>query len=183
MLFTIAELLLIGTVAIFVYFVLMHDKGFAWTNNRQAQWNLHGVLMLVGFIFMNGQALLMYKLLICIPKIYVKIIHTLIFLCSISAIAIGMISGIQAQASVPRSSVPKHFYSIHSWAGLVTCGLFALQFFVGFVSFLVLLCCDKATSGFRKKLLPTHVTFGLIIFSLGALSCITGIFQTARFRL
>lgn len=57
------------------------------------------------------------------------------------------------------------------------------QFIVGFVSFLILLCCDKATSTFRAKLLPTHITFGLTIYHLAVAAALSGILQTARYRL
>ncbi|RWS05775.1 Cytochrome b reductase 1-like protein, partial [Dinothrombium tinctorium] len=128
--------------------------------------------------------MLMYKLLICCTKIYTKIIHTIIFVCAISAITIGMVTGIQAQQNaIAKSPTAKHFYSIHAWSGLVTTALFALQFVFGFISFLVLLCCDKATAGFRKKMLPTHVTFGLVVYSLAVISCISGLMQVAKFRL
>ncbi|XP_074598303.1 uncharacterized protein LOC141853013 [Brevipalpus obovatus] len=182
-LFTISELLMFGSLSLFVYWVMWHDTGFAWSKNRNEQFNLHAILMIIGFIFLNGQSMLVYKLLHQCRKIYVKIIHTIIFVCSISAITIGMVAAIQAQQTVPPGSSVRHFYSLHSWVGLVAAGLFALQFVVGFVSFLILLCCDKATSSFRAKLLPTHVTFGLVIYSLAVVASISGLLQVARGRL
>jgi len=182
-LFTISELFLFGSVILFVYWIIQHDEGFAWSNNRPKQMNLHAVLMLIGFIFLNGQAMLVYKSFQCCKKIYNKIMHCILFVCSISAITIGIVAAIQGQHNVPKGAAPKHFYSLHSWIGLTACGLFALQFIVGFVSFLVLLCCDKATQGYRAKLLPTHVTFGIVIYHLAIAACLTGILQTARYRL
>ncbi|KAI1286448.1 putative transmembrane ascorbate-dependent reductase [Halotydeus destructor] len=182
-LFTISELFLFGSVILFVYWILQHDEGFAWSNNRAKQYNLHAVLMLIGFIFLNGQAMLVYKSFQCCRKIYNKIMHCILFVCSISAITIGLVAALQAQHNVPKGASPKHFYSIHSWIGLTACGLFALQFVIGFVSFLVLLCCDKATQGFRAKILPTHVTFGIVIYQLAIAACLTGLLQTARSRL
>ncbi|XP_015788112.1 probable transmembrane ascorbate ferrireductase 2 [Tetranychus urticae] len=182
-LFTISELLLFGSVSLFVYWVIWHDTGFAWSKNRNEQFNLHAILMIIGFVFLNGQAMLVYKLLHRCRKIYVKIIHCIIFVCSISAITIGMVAGIQAQHNMAPGATIRHFYSLHSWVGLVAIGLFALQFVAGFVSFLILLCCDKATANFRARLLPTHVTFGLIIYSLAVIASISGLLQVARSRL
>jgi len=54
---------------------------------------------------------------------------------------------------------------------------------VGFVSYLVLLCCEKATAGYRARLLPTHVSMGLVIYGLAIAACLTGLIQTARSRL
>jgi len=182
-LYSICQLLLFGSVILFVYWIIQHEEGFAWTANRGKQFNLHSILMLTGFIFLNGQSMLIYKSFLCCKKIYNKILHCIVFVCSVSAITIGVVSAIQAQHNVPKGAQPSHFYSLHSWIGLAAIGLFALQFVVGFFSFLVLLCCDQATRGFRSRLLPTHVTFGLIIFHLASAACLTGILQTARYRL
>jgi len=182
-LYTISQFFLIGTIVLFVYWVVIHDKGFAWQNDRGKMFNSHALLMLVGFIFLNGQAMLVYKSFQCCRRIYNKIVHTVIFVVSVSSITFGLLLGFQAQDMVGSSATAKHFYSLHSWIGLLTVGLFALQFVVGFISFLVLLCCEKGTARYRANLLPTHRTFGLIIFSLAASACVTGILQTARFRL
>lgn len=174
---------LFGSVVLLVYFMIQHDEGFAWNFHREKQFNLHAVLMITGFIFMNGQSMLVYKSFRCCKKIYNKILHTILFVCSISAITIGTVAGIQAQHNVPKGAAIKHFYSIHSWIGLTAIGLFCLQFIVGFISFLVLLCCDKATRSYRSRLIPIHTTFGLIIYHMSAAAALTGIIQLARYRL
>lgn len=140
--------------------------------------------MLSGFIFVNGQSMLIYKTYMCCKKIYNKITHAIFFVLSISLVSFGMLVGIQAQQiSSPLDQAPVHFYSLHSWIGLVCCGLFALQFFFGFVTFLVLLCCERATAGYRARFLPVHVTFGLVIFVLACAACLSGLLQQARSRL
>jgi hypothetical protein len=163
--------------------MLKFDAGFAWQKDRTKMFNLHAFLMLTGFIFFNGQAMLIYKTFLCCKKIYNKITHTIFFVLSTSLITFGMIIGIQAQHMTPLDLPATHFYSIHSWIGLVTVGLFGLQFIFGFISFLVLLCCEKATAGYRTKVLPTHQTMGLVIYSLAVAACLTGLLQTARSRL
>jgi hypothetical protein len=181
-----AQVGLWGSVLLFLYWVLKFDQGFGWTNennDNDKQFNLHAFLMIVGFIFLNGQAMLIYKTFLCCKKIYNKITHTIFFVLSISIITFGMIVGIQGQQNAGPNKTPVHFYSIHAWVGLVTVSLFALQFLVGFVSFLVLLCCEKATAGYRARVLPTHVTMGLIIYGLAIAGCISGLLQTARVRL
>lgn len=120
-------------------------------------------------------------------------------------VSFGVLLAIQAQhnTATPEQK-PVHFYSLHSWIGLVTCGLFALQvsvsflfciqtnfnnqnilskFVCGFFTYLVLLCCDRGTAGFRARILPTHVTMGVIIYTLAIATCLTGLLQTARSRL
>uniref|UniRef100_A0A1W7R9E8 Putative transmembrane ascorbate ferrireductase 2 n=1 Tax=Hadrurus spadix TaxID=141984 RepID=A0A1W7R9E8_9SCOR len=172
----IAQILLCGSLGLCIYWVLGYRDGIAWANDKKKQFNLHYVLMIGGTIFLNGQAILVYKLFPCCKKIYGKVVHTIIFVLSISCITIGLVVAIQVRNAKNEES---HFYSLHSWIGLVTVGLFALQFVVGFISFLVLLCCENSTAKFRQRLLPTHITFGLIIFSLAVASCVTGLTESA----
>lgn len=176
----LSEILLFGAIGLCIYWILQYQDGVAWTNNTKKQYNLHYILMTGGFIFLNGQSMLVYRCYPCCKKIYNKVLHTIFFVLSISAITIGLVAAIQAQNSLPD---PHHFYSMHSWIGLTAIGIFGLQFVVGFTSFLVLLCCDTATAKFRQRLLPTHVTFGIIIFSLGSAAVLTGLMQTIRHRL
>ena len=131
-LYTIAQLFMFGSVILFVYWIVQHEEGFAWSNHRGKQFNLHAVLMLTGFIFMNGQAMLIYKSFQCCKKIYNKIIHCIIFVCSVSAITIGIVAAIQGQHNVPKGASAKHFYSVHSWIGLTAVALFALQVSLSF---------------------------------------------------
>lgn len=183
-LFTLAELLLFATIFFWLYWSYQHDDGLAWQSERKQQFNTHAALMLLGFIFLNGQAMLIYRSFQCCSKIYTKILHTILFVLATSAISLGLILGYTAQDNVGPSSKPiMHFYSLHAWTGLATVGLFVLQFVFGFVSFLILLCCDNATSKFRAALLPIHKTFGLTIFSLAIATCLMGLLQTARSRL
>lgn len=183
-LFTLAELLLFTSVFLWLYWSYQHDDGFSWQNDRKQQFNTHAALMLFGFVFLNGQAMLIYRSFQCCSKIYTKILHTILFVLATSAISLGLILGYTAQENVGLNNKPiMHFYSLHAWCGLATVGLFVLQFFFGFVSFLILLCCDSATSKFRAALLPIHKTFGLVIFSLAIATCLMGILQTARSRL
>merc|ERR1712213_121578 len=76
-----------------------------------------------------------------------------------------------------------HFYSLHSWMGLTTMGLFALQFVVGFFSFLLLLCCESATASFRAALVPIHSTFGITTFVMAIATCCSGLTEKAFFTL
>lgn len=183
-LFTLAELLLFTTALLWLYWAYQYDDGLAWQSDRKQQFNTHAALMLLGFVFLNGQAMLIYRSFQCCSKIYTKILHTILFVLATSAISLGLILGYTAQENVGPNNKPiMHFYSLHAWCGLATVGLFALQFVFGFVSFLILLCCDSATSKFRAALLPIHKTFGLIIFSLAVATSLMGLLQTARSRL
>jgi len=183
-LFTWAELLLFVAVLLWLYWSYQHDDGLAWQNDRKQQFNLHAALMLFGFIFLSGQAMLIHRSFQCCNRIYTKIMHTILFVLATSAISLGLILAYTAQENVGQNTKSiMHFYSLHAWCGLATVGLFTLQFSVGFISFLILLCCDQSTMSFRAALLPIHKTFGLIIFNLAVATCLMGLLQTARSRL
>ncbi|OTF69101.1 cytochrome b reductase 1-like protein, partial [Euroglyphus maynei] len=125
-----------------------------------------------------------YKTYLCCKKIYNKIAHAFFFVISIGLVSFGFLIGFQAQSIAATPDQPvQHFYSLHSWIGLTACALFALQFLFGFITFLVLLCCDRSTAGYRARFLPTHITFGLVIFVLAIAACLAGLLQTARSRL
>jgi cytochrome b-561 len=62
-------------------------------------------------------------------------------------------------------------------------GLFAIQFVIGFFSFLILLCCEGATAACRASLVPTHATFGLITFVMACATCMAGLTEKALFAL
>ncbi|XP_076349144.1 uncharacterized protein LOC143246398 isoform X2 [Tachypleus tridentatus] len=175
----IAELLLFGVFGLCMFWIIHYCGGVAWTQDVSKQLNLHYILMIGGFIFFNGQAILAYRCFACCKKIYTKVIHSTFFVLTISSVTAGLMSSIKAH----EDAGDKHFYSLHSWVGLATMGMFALQFMVGFVSFLVFLCCDNATVKFRQRLLPTHITFGLIVFGMAIVTCLTGLMQTARHKL
>lgn len=71
--------------------------------------------------------MLIYKTYVCCKKIYNKIAHAIFFLLSISLVSFGLLIAIQGQHMTGPDQSPVHFYSLHSWIGLATCGLFALQ--------------------------------------------------------
>ncbi|EEC12138.1 cytochrome B561, putative [Ixodes scapularis] len=101
LLLLLAEVLLFGTITLTIYWIFNYQGGVAWANDTRKQFNLHYILM-----------------------IYNKVLHTIFFVLSISAITIGIVSAFQAHNNVAD---PRHFYSLHSWIGLGTMGLFALQ--------------------------------------------------------
>ena len=184
-LFTLAQLLLFATILLWLYWTFQHDDGLGWLGaERKQQFNGHAALMLAGFVFLAGQAMLIHRSSQCCSQVYTKILHTILLVLATAAISLGLILAYSAQENVGPGNKPiAHFYSLHAWCGLATCCLFLLQFLAGFVSFLLLLCCHQATASFRARLLPIHRTFGLIIFSLAVATSLMGLLQTARSRL
>ena len=166
-------ILLLGSVGLTIFWVMSYRGGFGWrdANNPEKQFNLHPVLMVAGFITFSGFSILLYRICRCCRRIYIKLLHTVFHALAIPCVAIGFIAVLEYHK---YRNIP-NFYSLHSWLGFVTMGLFAIQFVVGFFSFLILLCCQNATSAFRASLVPIHASFGLTTFMLAIATCLTGL--------
>lgn len=185
----IAQILLHGVVGLVLFWVIQyHSKPekawpFSWKTDPDLEFNLHPFLMIMGFIYFTGQAMLMYRTCRCCRRIWSKLLHTTFHLLAAPCIAIAFVAVYDYKndrVNDKNSPAPiPHFYSIHSWMGLTTMGLFALQFIVGFFSFLLLLCCESATASFRAALVPIHSTFGITTFVMAIATACTGLTEKA----
>jgi len=189
----IAQILLNGVVGLVLFWVIQyHSKAdkpwpFSWKVDPELEFNLHPFLMVMGFIYFMGQAMLMYRTCRCCRRIWSKLLHTTFHLLAAPCIAIGFVAvydyhNDRTDKEGNPAPIP-HFYSIHSWMGLTTMGLFALQFLVGFFSFLLLLCCESATASFRAALVPIHSTFGITTFVMAVATACCGLTEKAFFSL
>ncbi|ROT70344.1 putative cytochrome b reductase 1 isoform X1 [Penaeus vannamei] len=124
-------------------------------------------------------AMLVYRLFRCCNKLTAKLLHTFLYLLAVPCIVVGVITVFDSH-NLRVPPIP-NLYSLHSWLGLVTVGLFALQLVVGFFSFWLLLCCEQGTASFRSGLVPVHATFGIITFMLAIATCVTGYTEKAFF--
>ncbi|GAB6021194.1 hypothetical protein CHUAL_003819 [Chamberlinius hualienensis] len=177
----LTQVFLFGALGLVLFWVFYYRQGIAWQADIDKEFNLHPVLMVGGFVFLLGEAILVYRLCRCCRKIYNKLFHTILHLLVMPAAAIAVVAVFDYHG-LKKPPIPD-LYSLHSWMGLGTLGLFALQFIFGFFSFLVLLCCEKSTASFRAALLPIHTHFGLATFLMGVATCVTGLTEKAIFTL
>lgn len=173
-----AQILLFGSLGLVLFWVFHYRDGVSWQKDAVKEFNLHPILMIGGFNFLLGEAILVYRGCRCCRKIYNKLWHTILHLLVMPAVAIGTVAAFDYHNLNPNGTIP-NLYSLHSWLGLATLGLFGLQFIIGFISFLVLLCCDQSTYRFRSAMVPVHVHFGLATFLLAIATCVTGLTQRA----
>lgn len=68
-------------------------------------------------------AMLLYRISRCCRHIFVKLFHTIFHILAIPCIALGFFAVFDSKNLQGHN----HFYSLHSWMGLVTMGMFALQ--------------------------------------------------------
>jgi len=177
----LAQLLLHGAMGLVLFWVLHYRSGFGWKDEPGKEFNYHPVLMIAGFIYLGGQALLSYRSYRCCQRTVNKLFHTVFHILAIPCIVMGFLTVLDSHNLAP-TPIP-NFYSLHSWMGLTTMGLFALQIVVGFFSFLILLCCEAPTAAFRAALVPVHATFGLITFLMAIATCLSGLTEKAFFAL
>lgn len=71
-------------------------------------------------------AILLYRICRCCRRIYVKLLHTVFHALAIPCVAVGFLAVLDSHNLASPRPIP-NFYSLHSWIGLVTMGLFAIQ--------------------------------------------------------
>jgi len=182
----LTSIFLVASLALIIFWVIMYGGRFNWADTphpklRQfaVKFDFHPTLMIGGFIFFSGFSMMFYRMMTCCRKLIVKLLHTIFHSLAIACIAIGFLTiwDCHEIARIP------HFYSLHAWLGLTTMGLFAIQFVVGFFSFLILLCCEGGTAACRASLVPTHSTFGIITFVMACATAVVGLTETAFFSM
>ncbi|KAJ7974210.1 cytochrome B561-1 [Quillaja saponaria] len=142
------------------------------SDNKDLIFNVHPVLMVIGLILINGEAMLSYKTF-SRTKSFRKIVHlTLQFL----AFCLSLI-GVWAALKFHNDKGIDNFYSLHSWLGLACLFLFSLQWAAGFATFWY----PGGARNSRVALLPWHVFLGVYIYALAIATATTGILEKLTF--
>ncbi|KAG1368065.1 Ascorbate-specific transmembrane electron transporter 1 [Cocos nucifera] len=142
------------------------------SDNKDLIFNVHPVLMVIGFILLNGEAILAYKTTSG-TKNFKKVVHlTIQFL----ALCLALV-GIWAALKFHNDKGIDNFYSLHSWLGLACLLLFGIQWGTGFVTFWY----PGGSGDCRTFLLPWHVFFGAYIYALAVATATTGLLEKVTF--
>ncbi|XP_036401653.1 cytochrome b reductase 1 [Megalops cyprinoides] len=156
--------------------VLYFKEGLAWDGGL-AEFNWHPVLIVTGFIFMQGIAIVVYRL----PwtwkcsKLMMKLIHAGLNILAFVFAAISLVAvfDFHNAANIPN------MYSLHSWVGLSAVILYGLQIALGLCVYLV-----PFTPGhLRAAFMPLHVYSGLFIFTSVIATALMGITEKLIFGL
>ncbi|XP_056148430.1 lysosomal membrane ascorbate-dependent ferrireductase CYB561A3 [Lampris incognitus] len=150
--------------------------GFAWDGSA-LQFNWHPVLMVTGMVVLYGNGVVLYRVPLTWGqnKLPWKLLHAGVLLLALLLSVLGLC----AVFSFHNAKNIPHLYSLHSWIGICTAALFALQWAVGMAGFLV----PWTPMSFRAQLKPVHVWMGTSILSLSIVSCISGINEKLFFVL
>uniref|UniRef100_A0A8B9D399 Plasma membrane ascorbate-dependent reductase CYBRD1 n=1 Tax=Anser brachyrhynchus TaxID=132585 RepID=A0A8B9D399_9AVES len=170
--------LLLGFVAVVcsIVWVLRYREGLGWDGGA-AEFNWHPVLVVTGFVFVQGIAIIVYRL----PwtwkcsKLLMKFIHAGL---NTIAMILAIVSMVAVFEYHNARKIP-NMYSLHSWIGLTAVIFYSLQLFLGFAVFLL----PFAPVPLRAALMPIHVYSGLLIFVAVIASALMGITEKLLFSL
>ncbi|MFT7808177.1 hypothetical protein Z043-104963 [Arapaima gigas] len=165
-----------ASVVFVLRWVLYFKEGLAWDGGL-AEFNWHPVLVVTGFVFVQGIAIVVYRL----PwtwkcsKMMMKFIHaglnTLAFI--MAAISLVAVFDFHNAQNIPN------MYSLHSWVGLAAVILYGLQLLLGVCVYLL----PITPVYLRVAIMPLHVYSGLFIFTIVIATSLMGITEKLIFGL
>uniref|UniRef100_A0A3B4AA27 Plasma membrane ascorbate-dependent reductase CYBRD1 n=1 Tax=Periophthalmus magnuspinnatus TaxID=409849 RepID=A0A3B4AA27_9GOBI len=137
--------------------VLHYREGLAW-DGGSAEFNWHPVLMVAGLIFLQGTAIIIFRLpwTWACNKQVMKWIHACLHLLAFTLTVISTVAvfDFHNTAKIPN------MYSLHSWLGIAAVILYCLQIVVGVVLYLI----PITPVSWRAAFMPVHVFFGTLLF-------------------
>ncbi|RXN07153.1 DDB1- and CUL4-associated factor 17 [Labeo rohita] len=164
------------SIAFVLTWVLHYKEGLGW-DGGEAEFNWHPLLMVIGFIFLQGIAILVYRL----PwtwrcsKQMMKLIHAGLH---ILAFILAVISVVAVFDFHNAKNIP-NMYSLHSWIGLAAVILYPAQIVMGIAVYLI-----PATPVYvRAALMPVHIYSGLFVFTSVIATALMGITEKLIFGL
>ncbi|NXM65890.1 CYBR1 reductase, partial [Serilophus lunatus] len=174
----LAATLLVGFVSVILslVWVFHYREGLSWDGGL-GEFNWHPVLIITGFVFIQGIAIIVYRL----PwtwkcsKLLMKFIHAGL---NTTALILAIVSMVAVFDYHNAKKIP-NMYSLHSWIGLAALIFYSLQLFLGFAVFLL----PFAPVQLRAVLMPVHVYLGLTIFATVIATALMGITEKLLFSL
>ncbi|KAL9225310.1 hypothetical protein vseg_001252 [Gypsophila vaccaria] len=170
--FVVHALAVAAAVMVLVWAISFRG-GLAWeATNKNLIFNLHPVLMLIGFIILGGEAIVSYKSL-PFKKDVKKVIHLVLHAV---ALILGIV-GISAAFKNHNESAIPNLYSLHSWLGIGIISLYGIQWIYGFIIFFY----PGGNSNLRAESLPWHVLFGMFVYVLAVANAALGFLEKLTF--
>ncbi|PHT99274.1 hypothetical protein BC332_31881 [Capsicum chinense] len=164
-----AHLLFIAITILVLVWLLHFREGLAFSSSNKSKiFNIHPLLMVIGFVLMSGEAIMAYTTTPTSRKNH-KLFHMFLHLIALVAGIIGVIAVFKYH---DESGIP-HVYTFHSWIGLSTIILFGLQWILSFLTFLF----PRARTSTRSRVAPWHALIGITIFFMAIVTAETGVVQ------
>ncbi|XP_013405376.1 cytochrome b561-like [Lingula anatina] len=150
--------------------------GFGWMENPGLEFNYHPLFMVLGLVFLYGDAMLAYRVFRYERKLYIKIVHTCLHAGAIIFAAVGL-KAVFDSHNLAKPKPIANLYSWHAWMGLATVILFASQFVFGFVSYL----WPKLSQNARELYMPLHRFWGMAIYVMAIATAFMGMIEKIGF--
>ncbi|XP_011384897.1 cytochrome b561, partial [Pteropus vampyrus] len=125
-----SQLLGLTVVAMTGAWLGLYRGGIAWES--ALQFNVHPLCMVIGLVFLQGDALLVYRVFRNEAKRTTKILHGLLHVFAFIIALVGLV----AVFDYHRKKGYPDLYSLHSWCGILVFVLYLVQWLVGFSFFL-----------------------------------------------
>ncbi|KAL9240448.1 hypothetical protein vseg_014667 [Gypsophila vaccaria] len=170
--YVVHVLAVVAAVMVLVWCISFRG-GLAWdSSNKNLIFNIHPVLMLIGFIIIGGEAIVSYKSL-PFKKNVKKVIHLVLHAV---ALILGIV-GVSAAFKFHNESSILNLYSLHSWLGIGVIVLYGIQWLYGFIIFFY----PGGTTNLRAESLPWHVLFGMFVYVLAVANAALGFLEKLTF--
>ncbi|XP_053234706.1 transmembrane ascorbate-dependent reductase CYB561 [Podarcis raffonei] len=148
--------------------------GIAWDGSK-LQFNAHPLCMVIGMVFLQGDALLVYRVFRHESKRSTKILHGLLHALALVIALVGLIAVFQFHK---KQSIPD-MYSLHSWCGILAFGFYFVQWLLGWSFFLF----PGASFSLRSRYKPQHVFFGAALLILSVATALLGVLEVLLFNI
>ncbi|XP_034611948.1 cytochrome b561 [Trachemys scripta elegans] len=168
-----SQLLGLTVIAMTGAWMGQYRGGIAWES--VLQFNVHPLCMVIGMVFLQGDALLVYRVFRNETKRSAKILHGLLHAFALLIALVGVI----AVFDYHRKKGFADMYSLHSWCGIAAFSLYFIQWLVGFSFFLF----PGASFSLRSRYKPQHVFFGVFLLALSIATCLLGIKELLLFSI
>ncbi|XVF85555.1 hypothetical protein PTKIN_Ptkin17bG0126600 [Pterospermum kingtungense] len=168
----LGHLLFIAIATLVLVWLLKFREGLDFDSAKKSKlFNLHPLLMVIGFILIAGEAIMAYK---TIPagRRNIEVQRTVHLILQTIALGCG-IFGIVVIFKFQNDTNSPDMVNLHSWLGMITICLFGLQYLLGFFSFVF----PGAESFSRAAYRPWHIFGGLVIFFLAICTAEMGLLQ------
>ncbi|GLJ49045.1 hypothetical protein SUGI_1034620 [Cryptomeria japonica] len=149
-----------------LYWCLHYGGGLAFSSsNKDHIFNLHPVMMFIGYIFLASQAILAFKI-VPMKKDLHKIVHLRLLWISTIMGALGMYPVFK----VHHETNIDNMFNLHSWIGMGDVCLFGVQWVVGFITFFY----PRASMRIRTSVVHWHLFFGLFLYAMAIVAAKMG---------
>uniref|UniRef100_A0A914HBQ7 Cytochrome b561 domain-containing protein n=1 Tax=Globodera rostochiensis TaxID=31243 RepID=A0A914HBQ7_GLORO len=144
---------------VFVAIWMGGEGGFAWRKDPDRQFHYHPTFMAMGLLFLQGEAILVYRVFRNERKRVTKLLHMSIHSVAL-LLAVVALKAVWDSHDLHRSPDGElqplpNLYSLHSWLGISVVSFYFVQFIGGFLTFFF----PGASVSLRKCLLPFHQLF------------------------